>query len=126
MRAADTGEGNMSMRTNDAQCPTPVRDSGRDAALTVLAPVDGTAAVLPAGFPLREAAFIRHRDHLLVRAAGRPDVIVPRFFGDAGQTTLVTRNGVEMSRHMVLLMLNVSKRVERVLSELAMPAGREL
>ena len=61
-----------------------------------------------------------------MRAQGHPDVFVPRFFAGGGQTTLTTGDGMEMSRHMVLLMLNVSERMGRVLSELAMPGGREL
>jgi len=114
------------MPDNPATHPPRVQDRGRSVALTMIAGADGAAAVLPAGYPLRQATFVRRKEHLLVRAQGHPDVFVPRFFAGGGQTTLITGDGMEMSRHMVLLMLNVSERMGRVLSELAMPGGREL
>lgn len=113
------------MPNNDTARPPRGGDSRPAASLARIAPVEGTIAVLPAGYPLRQASFVRHGVHLRVRAPGHPDVYVPRFFGTGAQTTLITRDGFEMSRHMVLLMLNVSERVGRVLSELAMPGGRD-
>jgi len=113
------------MHDDNAARPRRIRDRGRSALLATIAGTSGTAAVFPAGFPLRRATFIRRREHLLVRAAGHAEVMVPRFFCDGGQTTLVTRDGIEMSRHTVLLMLNVSERMGRVLSEMAMPGGRD-
>jgi hypothetical protein len=113
------------MQDNRAKRPPPDRDFRPTATLSMLAPTDDTIAIFPAGFPLHQAAFIRHRHHLLVRAAGRADVIVPRFFHGGGQTTLATRDGMEMSRHMVLLRLGLSARIERALDELAVPDGRD-
>ena len=113
------------MPDNHATRPPRVQDRGRSAALTMIAGADGATAVLPAGYPLRQATFVCRKEHLLVRAQGHPDVFVPRFFAGGGQTTLITGDGMEMSRHMVLLMLNVSERMGRVLSELAMPGGRD-
>jgi len=113
------------MLDNTATRPPLVRDRRAAAALTLIAGADGSTAVLPAGYPLRQASFLCRGEHLLVRAAGHPDVVVPRFFGEGHQTTLATRDGMEMSRHMVLLMLNISIRVGRVLGELAVPSGVE-
>lgn len=113
------------MPDNNAARPPRTRDRGRPAALVAIAGSHGTTAVFPVGYPLRQATFLCRKDHLLVRAAGHADVVVPRFFGGGGQTTLMTGDGVEMSRHMVLLMLNMSERVGRALNELAMPGGRD-
>lgn len=89
--------------------------------VAAIARADGVTAVLPAGFPLRQATFQCRRDYLVVRAAGHAAMVVPRFFQAAGPTTIVTEDGIEVSRHMVLLMLNLSKRVERALGELSRP-----
>jgi len=113
------------MQENSAARPPLARRFGAAATLSAIAPTDGTAAVFPAGFPLRQATFARRRDHLLVRAEGHADIFVPRFFAGGAVTTLATRAGIEMSRHMVLLMLNISPRIERVLNELAVPVGRD-
>ena len=91
--------------------------------VTILAPVRGTTAILPAGYPLRRAAFSRKKSHLIVQTHGHPRVVVPHFFTNAGQTTLMTGDGIEVSRHMVMLMSNLSSRVEKALSALAVPAG---
>ncbi len=91
--------------------------------VTVLAPVRGTTAILPAGYPLRRATFSRKKSHLIVQAHGHPRVMVPHFFTNGGPTTLVTGDGIEMSRHMVMLMSSLSSRVEKALSALAVPAA---
>ena len=91
--------------------------------VTVLAPVRGITAILPAGYPLRRATFSRKKSHLIVQAHGHPRVVVPHFFTNAAQTTLVTGDGIEVSRHMVMLMSSLSSRVEKALSALAVPAG---
>ncbi len=106
-----------------AQRPPLLGESRPAAPLARIAPVDGTTAMFPAGYPLRQASFARLGVHLLARAPGHPDVYVPWFFGAGAQTTLLTGDGMEMSRHMVLLMLNMSGRMERVLDELAAPGG---
>jgi hypothetical protein len=113
------------MHNNHAERP-PI-DWNRRAAevLTTIAPTVDTAAVFPAGYPLRQASFIRRRDHLAAIAAGHAEIIVPWFFAGGAITTLVTRDGMQMSRHMVLLMLNMSTRMERVLNELAVPRARD-
>lgn len=97
--------------------------SGAVDQVTVLAPVRGDTAILPAGYPLRRAMYSRRKSHLIVRAPGHPRVMVPHFFTDAAQTTLVTGDGIEVSRHMVMLMSSLSSRVEKALSALAAPAG---
>ena len=91
--------------------------------VTVLAPVRGHTALLPAGYPLRRAAFSRMKSHLIVQAHGHPPVVVPHFFTNAAPTTLLTGDGIEMSRHMVMLMSSLSSRVEKAPSALAVPAG---
>jgi len=91
--------------------------------VTYLAPIEGAVAHLPAGYPLRKADFIRKNEHLIVRAPQQPEVLVPRFFSGGGPSTLLTGDGIEVSRHMVLLMSNLSHRVEKALSALASPAG---
>ncbi len=91
--------------------------------LTVIATSRGATAILPARYPLRRATFTQRKEHLFVQASGFPDIAVPRFFAGGGQTTLVTEDGVEVSRHMVLLMSNLSSRVEKALSAMAVPGG---
>jgi len=91
--------------------------------VTILAFHRNRMAILPAGYPLRRSTFTRRGGHLVVKAPQVPEVIVARFFGDGGQTTLATEDGVELSRHMVLLMSNLSSRVEKALDVLAAPAG---
>ena len=85
----------------------------------------GDVAIFPAGFPLRGATFESRNSHLVARAPGRPDVIVPRFFNGGGQTTLATADGAEISRHMAILLLNLSDRMGRVFDELSMPGTGE-
>lgn len=90
--------------------------------MTILAaPTRGTAAILPAGFPLRHARFRRLGRHLFAHAPGHPGVVVRDFFAGGVKTTLVTEDGVELSRHMVLLMANLSTRLEKALTELSIP-----
>lgn len=113
------------MHNNHAERPPIDRNSSPDAALVRIAPTEGTTATFPCCYPLRQASFIRRRSHLAAIAAGHPEFVVPWFFAGGAVTTLVTRDGMEMSRHMVLLMLNMSERMERVLSQLAVPAGRD-
>ena len=113
------------MQDSRAKGPPLDRRFGAAATVATIATIDGTAAVFPAGFPLRQAAFARRRDHLLVRAQGHDDMFVRRFFAGGAITTLATRDGMEMSRHMVLLMLNISPRVEHALNALAVPGGRD-
>ncbi len=91
--------------------------------VTILAPHRGKTAILPAGYPLRRSTFTRLGGHLVIKAARSPDVVVARFFGDGGQTTLATEDGVELSRHMVLLMSNLSARVEKALGALSSHHG---
>ncbi len=97
--------------------------TGPVAELTIITPTHGTTAVLPARYPLRRAAFSRKKAHLYVQVDGFPEIAVPRFFSDGGQTTLATEDGVEISRHMVLLMSNLSSRVEKALNAMAVPAA---
>ncbi|MCH7937401.1 MAG: hypothetical protein IH994_09995 [Proteobacteria bacterium] len=91
--------------------------------VTVLAPVRGTMAILPAGYPLRRATFSRRKSHLMVKAHGHPRVVVPHFFANDRLTTLVTEDGIEVSRHMVMLMSSLSSRVEKALNAMAIPAS---
>ncbi len=91
--------------------------------VTYLAPIKGAVAHLPAGYPLRKADFIRKNEHLIIQASEQPEVMVPRFFSGDGPSTLLTGDGIEVSRHMVLLMSNLSHRVEKALGVLANPAG---
>ena len=91
--------------------------------VTVLAPVRGSTAILPAGYPLRRATFWRKKMHLMVHAHGHPHVAVPNFFTNNGPITLATEDGVEVSRHMVMLMTSLSSRVEKALSALAVPSA---
>ena len=105
---------------------TPGQNSGwshwRDV-VTILAPHRDKTAILPAGYPLRRSTFTRRGSHLVVKAPRFPEVVVARFFGGGGQTTLMTEDGIELSRHMVLLMSNLSARVEQALGALAAPNG---
>ena len=87
--------------------------------VTVLAPTQGSSAIFPGGYPLHSATFTRKGVHLMVSADHFPEVMVPKFFGGAHQTTLVTEDGVEISRHMILLMTNLSTRVALALNALA-------
>lgn len=89
--------------------------------VTILVVSWGGIAVLPAGYPLAKARFRRLCGHLSVTAPGFPAAVVPRFFSHPTQTTLMTEDGAQLSRHMVLLMANLSSRVERALGGLAMP-----
>ncbi len=91
--------------------------------LTVIAPSRGGTAILPARYPLRRATFTQRKKHLFVQASGFPEIAIPRFFAGGGQTTLATEDGVEISRHMILLMSNLSARVEKALSAMAVPGG---
>ena len=97
------------------------RHARRADVLTVLAPTRGTEVILPTGYPLRQAKFKRLGRHLFAHAPGHPGVVVRDFFAGGGQTTLVTEDGVELSRHMVLLMANLSTRLEKALGELSIP-----
>ncbi len=104
----------------------PGRDSGWNHwqdIVTILAPHRGKTAILPAGYPLRRSTFTRLGGHLVVKAHRSPEVVVARFFDDGGQTTLATEDGVELSRHMILLMSNLSARVEKALGALSAPHG---
>ena len=101
--------------------PTPHRPG----VIATIARMDGAMAVLPAGFPLRQATFRGRKDYLVVRAAGHPAIVVPQFFRPSGPTTIMTEDGAEVSRYMVLLMLNISERIERVLGELSRPGAGE-
>ena len=87
--------------------------------ITVLARTQGTSAILPGGYPLRSATFARKGAHLMVTADHFPEVMVPRFFDGGNQTTLETEDGVEISRHLILLMTNLSSRVALALNALA-------
>lgn len=91
--------------------------------LTVIAPRNGTVAILPAEYPLRRASFAQRKGHLFVTVPGSPEIMVPRFFAGGGQTTLMTEDGVEISRHMVLLMLNLSARVQTALDAIESIGG---
>ncbi len=91
--------------------------------VTILASHRDKTAILPAGYPLSRSTFTRRGGHLVVKAPGSPEVVVARFFGDGGQTTLATEDGVELSRHVILLMSNLSARVEKALGALAAPVG---
>ena len=118
----------MSKRTQDTSehNGTPDQDSGwshwQDI-VTILAPHRGKTAILPAGYPLSRSTFTRLGWHRIVKASRSPEVVGARFFGSGGQTTLATEDGVELSRHMVLLMSNLSARVEKALGALAAPTG---
>jgi hypothetical protein len=114
----------MSKKNNASNlqfCPMDL-GSRNAAALTIIAPTHGTTAVLPARYPLRRAAYSRKKAHLYVQADGFPEIAVPRFFSDCGQTTLATEDGTEISRHMIFLILNLSSRVEKALNAMAVPA----
>ena len=98
-------------------------NAGSESSLTYMAPTRDAVAHLPAGYPLRKADFIRRKEHLVVQAPDSPEILVPRFFSNGGQATLLTGDGIEVSRHMVLLMSNLSHRVEKALGALAGPGG---
>ncbi len=117
----------MSKQNNDPNVQLPPKKRNRfwTEALTIIAPFRDTTAVLPAGYPLRRATFKQMKGHLLVRVPHHPEIMVRRYFADEGLTTLVTEDGVEMSRHMVLLMSNLSARVETALKALAAPGTGE-
>jgi len=91
--------------------------------VTILAPSRGTTAILPEGYPLGGATFIRKGAHLVVEAGLFPKAIVPRFFDGGGQTKIAAENGIEISRHLILLMANLSSRVTFALNALAAPGG---
>ena len=109
--------------TSEIHAGPPALGFANAAALTVIAPSRGTTAVLPARYPLRLATFTKRKEHLFVEAPGFPEIAIPRFFAGGGQATLATEDGVEISRHMVLLMSNLSARVEKALSAMAVPGG---
>ncbi len=79
--------------------------------VTILAVSREKSAILPEGYPLRSATFVRKGAHLVVEAELFPKVVVPRFFDGGGQTKIVAENGTEISRHLILLMSNLSSRV---------------
>ncbi len=118
----------MSKQTRDTSehNGTPGHDSGwshwQDI-VTILAPHRDKTAILPAEYPLMRSTFTRLGRHLIVKAPRSPEVVVARFFGDGGQTTLATEDGVELSRHMIVLMSNLSARVEKALGAVAAPHG---
>lgn len=91
--------------------------------VTILAASRDKTAVLPSGYPLRIASFTRKGAHLVVEAELFPKVVVPRFFEGGGQTRVANEDGVEISRHLVLLMTNLSSRVTLALNGLAGTAG---
>jgi hypothetical protein len=91
--------------------------------VTILATHRGKSAILPKGYPLRCASFTRKGAHLVVEAEHFPQAFVPRFFDGGGQTTVATEDGLEVSRHIILLMTNLSSRVALALSALAAPGG---
>lgn len=91
--------------------------------VSILAQCRGYVAFLPTGYPLRRSTFTRRGAHLIVQGPECPEIVVSRFFNGGGQTTLATVDGVKVSRHMILLMSNLSTRVEKALSALAVPAG---
>ncbi len=97
--------------------------TGPVAELTILAPTHGTTAVLPARYPLRRATYSRKKEHLCIQADGFPEIAVPRFFSDCGQTALATEGGTKISRHLVLLILKLSSRVEKALNAMAVPTA---
>ncbi|NQU61507.1 MAG: hypothetical protein HQ512_10295 [Rhodospirillales bacterium] len=111
----------MTKKQNKSPVPFAPMDlsAGNVAALTVIAPTQGTTAYLPAEYPLKRASFIRRKAHLFIQAPESPEIMVPRFFSDSGQATIATEDGTEISRHMVLLMSNLSFRVDKVLSAMA-------
>lgn len=117
----------MAKQNNGPNVPLPPEKRNRHGteALTIITPLRGTTAILPAGYPLRRATFKQIKGHLLVRVPHHPEILVRRYFADEGLTTLVTEDGVEMSRHMVLLMSNLSARVETALKALAVPGAGE-
>ncbi len=87
--------------------------------VTILAVTRGKTAFLPAGYPLRSAIFDRKGAHLVIEAEFFPKVIVPRFFNGGGQTKIAVENGTEISRHLILLMTNLSSRVALALNAMA-------
>lgn len=117
----------MSKQNNDpkVQLPPEKRNRHWTEALTIIAPISGTTAVLPAGYPIRRAAFKQVKEHLLVLVPRHPEILVRQYFAHEGLTTLVTEDGVEMSRCMVLLISNLSARVETALKALAAPGAGE-
>ncbi|NQV83272.1 MAG: hypothetical protein HQ494_05575 [Rhodospirillales bacterium] len=92
--------------------------------VTILATQRGKVAILPKGYPLRSATFSRKGAHLVVEAEHFPQVVVPWFLNGGDQTTVATEDGVEISRHMILLMTNLSSRVALALNALAAPTGK--
>jgi len=105
-----------------SQTPPPVWTEWRGA-VSILAQCRDHVAFLPSGYPLRCSTFSRREKHLVVQAPDCPEVIVAKFFGGANLTTLATVDGVQVSRHMVLLMSNLSSRVEEALSGLVVSAS---
>ena len=117
----------MSKQNNDPKVQSPPEKRNRHwtEGLTIIASIRDTTAILPAGYPLRRATFKQRKEHLLVQAPHHPEILVCRYFADEGLTTLATEDGVEMSRHMVELMSNLSARVETALKALALPGAGE-
>jgi len=114
----------MSIYSNDPDVRLGRQEApSNDGGVVIFAPARGSTAVLPAGFPLRAATFIRRGGHLVIRASGHPDAFVPRFFSGGSQTTVATDDGIEISRHMVLLMSSLSQRVATALGSLTAQRG---
>ena len=90
--------------------------------VSILAPNHENVALLPLGYPLKRSSFNRRGMHLIVQGPNCPEIVVAKFFGDGGQTTLATEDGAEVSRHLVLVMSSLSSRVEEALNALAGPA----
>jgi hypothetical protein len=91
--------------------------------VTILAVTRGKTAILPEGYPLRSAGFDRKGAHLIVEAELFPKVVVPRFFDSGGPTKIAVENGIEISRHLILLMINLSSRVAFALNLLVESSG---
>ena len=92
--------------------------------VTLLAADQDNVAILPGGYPLRSATFTRKGAHLVVEGKHFPQVFVARFFDFGGQTKVATEDGVEIFRHMILLMTNLSSRLALALNALSSPAGK--
>lgn len=113
----------MSKKQNQLPVPYALMDlgAGHITALTFIAPTQGKTAYLPAGYPLKRASFTRKKAHLVIQAPESPEILVPQFFSCGEQATIATEDGVEISRHIVLLMSNLSYRIDKVLSAMVSP-----
>ena len=90
--------------------------------VSILAPNHENVVILPLGYPLKRSSFNRRVMHLIVQGPNCREIVVTKFFNGGGQATLLTEDGAEVSRHMELVMANLSSGIEEALITLSVPA----